>query len=142
MLKLVAESHVDHVPVEVIAFVLEKFKTRDGFFIESFELPAELPALENALYGPVAGDPPVTEATTEQRPGRSYPSRVVRLPKRESRVCSVIAGPYRDEACVLYTVFGGPPTPKEPTDPSLKEEERAAAVEFWSVHALSMNPQQ
>ncbi len=38
-------------------------------------------------------------------------------------------------ACVLYTAFGGPPTPQEPDDPGCKDVE--ASRRFWAEHALA-----
>jgi hypothetical protein len=42
-------------------------------------------------------------------------------------------------ACILYTAFGGPLTPKEPGDATLSGEERQESFKFWSQHALSAN---
>jgi hypothetical protein len=42
-------------------------------------------------------------------------------------------------ACILYTAFGGPLTPKEPGDAALSGEERQESFKFWSQHALSAN---
>jgi hypothetical protein len=139
MLTRHAESHVDHVPEDIVTHVLERFKDRDGFFIETFELPANLPALENALYGPACGDPPVREdeVIIGPRPGRHHNSRLVKRPTRQTRTCSVIAGPHDGLPCVLFTVFGGPVSPREVADPTLPAAELEKSQAFWAVHALA-----
>jgi hypothetical protein len=137
--KKIAESHVDHVPASVVEWALVRFADRAGFFIETVELPVELPELENALYGPVCGDEPVVDAVMVQRPGREYLSRMVERPVRKTRTVTVIAGPHGDEPCVLYTIFGGPVSPKELADPTLAEKDRGASEQFWAVHALAKN---
>lgn len=38
--------------------------------------------------------------------------------------------------CVLYTTYGGPAAPKEPTDPTIRPSEVRESDEFWSQHAL------
>jgi hypothetical protein len=38
-------------------------------------------------------------------------------------------------SCILFTAFGGPPTPQEPDDPTCKDPE--ASEKFWSEHALT-----
>lgn len=139
MLVLHGDSHTDHVPASVLKWLLEKFKDKDGFFIGSVELPEALPELFCGLYGPIMGDPPVVEPDVAYgcRPGRSYESRLCRMFERKTRLVTVIAGPHSNLPCVLYTAFGGPPSPKEVNDPTLKPEEREASVEFWSRHALA-----
>ena len=134
-----SESHVDHVPEAVIAHVLERFKDRDGFFIATFELPADLPTLDNALYGPACGDPPVPEAevTYALRPGRPYPSRLVNRPVRPTRTCSVVAGPHGGQSCVLFTVFGGPVSPREVQDCTRPNPDLTQSEVFWAEHALA-----
>lgn len=101
-------------------------------------LPDDLPDLDCGIYGPNVGDPPVQEHEVWYacRVGRRNVSRLVDRPSRPTRTLTVIFGHYRDEGCILFTAFGGPLAPKETTDPSLTEEERAASVEFWSRHAL------
>jgi hypothetical protein len=142
-LKVHPASHVDHVGSDIIDSVLAKFADRSGFFIESFELP-EGQTVECGLYGPACGDAPVTDAAVrmEARPGRENLSRLIDLPMRPTRTLTVIAGPTKDEdgtehACVLYTVYGGPVAPREPTDPTLPDHEREASEAFWAEHALA-----
>jgi len=136
------DSHTDHVSPETLEHVLERFAGRDGFFIETFELPDGRPPLPCALYGPDVGDAPVTDAecVMRARPGRAYQSRTVPRPARPTRTCTVIAGPYAGSPCVLFTAFGGPCAPKELGDPNLKPEERPASEAFWARHALASLP--
>lgn len=132
-------SHVDHVPAVVVEHVLDRFKDKEAFFIETFELPESLPTLDNALYGPMCGDDsvPESEVRYEPRPGRSNNSRLVDRPIRQTRTVTVIGGAHDGQPCVLFTVFGGPCSPKEPTDPYLKPEEVEKSKEFWAEHALA-----
>lgn len=136
------DSHVDHVPQSVVDLVLERYRDREAFFTDTFELPADATPLECALYGPKVGDEPVHERDTEMKPRgtRGYNSRMCNKRPRLTRTCTVIGGPHDGKSCVLFTVFGGPLTPKEPNDPYLKPEERAASVEFWDQHALAALP--
>ena len=136
MLKVLPASHTDHVNAEIIDMIVEKFKERDGFFIETFEVKGG--SFDCALYGPACGDGPITEARMEAREGREHLSRVIDAPTRKTNVLTVIAGPHESEPCVLYTAFGGPLSPKEPNDPFLKEEEREASTAFWKDHALAV----
>lgn len=141
MLTVHPESHLDHVPRDVLTYILGRFHDRTAFFKETFELPlffGDAP-LSCGLYGPVMGDPIITpqEVFFTDRPGRKYVSRMIVQPQRPTRLCSVIAGPYKGEPCVLFTVFGGSLAPRELYDPTLPEAERAASEEFWSQHALA-----
>lgn len=137
-MKLHTKSHTDHVSPEVVEYILNRFADRSAFFIETFELPAEIPAVACGLYGPVMGDGPIPDAdcVATTRPGRGWLSRTVDRPTRPTRTVTVIAGPFENEPCVLYTAFGGPLAPKEPGDPTLSDADRPAAVEFWAQHAL------
>lgn len=143
MLRLNAKSHTDHVPALVLGYVLGRFTNRTGFFTDTFELPDFLDTLPLGLYGPACGDPPVTESEVvyNWRTGRDWPSRCVNRVRRQTRTCTVIAGPFEGQDCVLYTVFGGPLAPPEVKDPVLLKDEAKylAAVEFWRDHAL-VNP--
>lgn len=167
MLKITADSHLDHgLTVAQLAWVLKQFTDRDGFFIETVELPEDLGTVACTLRGPLMGDKPLTEAEVFYAPRgeRPYKSRQHKWPPRETRKLSVIAGPHNGDNCVLYTAFGGPVTPREPADirrqleeleakrPALKfqgEEhdklyaqiedlrvKRAESDKFWSEHAL------
>jgi hypothetical protein len=162
MLTITSESHLDHdLTLGHLRLILERFGARDQFFAESIPLPETLPPLPCALRGPAVGLDPVPNAhvTLHPRPGRSYPSRLLRRPALDLtqigaplhygeealselwtpllvRTLTVIAGPGLGLPCVLYTAFGGPMAPREPGDPSLPEAERAASEAFWAEHAL------
>jgi len=137
-MKLHEKSHVGVTP-DVLVWVLDRFKGAGGFVKETVELPEGLTA-ESGLYGPAAGDDPVAEGDVfyEKRGDRANRSRMVRMPKRATRLVTVIAGPYEGEPCVLYTAHGGPCAPKEPGDVTIKSEgERKESEEFWADHALA-----
>jgi hypothetical protein len=133
------DSHTDHVSPDVLNFVLEKFKDRDGFFAEVIELPEGLTA-ECGLYGPIMGDPPVPEEEVSYlvRAGRMWRTRMVDRPKRQVKTVTVIGGSYQEHPCVLWTVYGGPLAPQELNDPALKDEDREKSRKFWSEHALNL----
>lgn len=134
------KSHTDHVDASVLNHVLQRFKDRNAFFSETFTLPADMPPLDCGLYGPAMGDKPVGEDSVHygHRGSRPAPSRLVDLPKRKTRTCTVIAGPFDGKPCVLYTVYGGPQAPREVADvPETDNEGRAASARFWSEHALA-----
>jgi hypothetical protein len=138
--KVVKDSHVDHGLTEAqLDWLLSQFKDRDGFFIETVELPEELGTVPCGLYGPTMGDDPVPaiETWVAARNGRAWASRLCDRPLRPVRQVTVIAGPHGDEPMVLYTAFGGPVAPREPGDTSMSNEERAKSQAFWDEHALS-----
>jgi len=136
------DSHVDHVPPEILEYALARCAGRSGFFVETFDLPPDFPPLDCALYGPACGDPPVAEAEVfyATRAGRLNESRMIHRPLRKTRTCTVIAGPLNDQPCVLYTLFGGPAAPREATDPNLQPEKREESLSFWRQHALANSP--
>lgn len=132
------DSHVDHSLTEAqIRYLLERFADRDGFFIETITLPAELGTVPCGLYGPLVGDSAIGEAevTHAARGTRSWTSRLIDLPARQQHEVTVVAGPHDGQACVLYTAYGGPLAPQEPGDPGCKDVEASAA--FWRQHALA-----
>lgn len=143
MLIITHASHLDHtLTTAQLKHALSTFSAKEGFFIESLVLPDELGRVPCGLYGPIVGDPPVSEdvVTYQRRGDRLYESRMV--PKlahrqRTTNVVTVIAGPNDGQTCVLYTIFGGPIAPKEVNDPTLKEGEREESVKFWREHALA-----
>lgn len=141
---LLKDSHTDHVSKEIVDYVLGLFKAKQSFFIETIELPDGLGLVECGLYGPAAGDLAVWEMHVwhAKRPGRSWMSRLINKPPRQTKVLTVVAGPYGGHPCVLYTVYGGPVAPRELDDPSLTNiAEYEAAKAFWAEHALSGAPQ-
>lgn len=132
------DSHLDHaLSAAHLSLVLSKLADRDGFFIETIELPDELASVPCGLFGPLMGDAPIGDEEVElkHRGPRTWLSRVIGREPRMVRTLTVIAGPHNGLPCVLYTAFGGPSTPQEPGDPSCKGVE--ASREFWSHHALA-----
>lgn len=128
-------SHLDHdlTPAHV-AWLTSHFADRTGFFLETVELPAELPPLTCALHGPLVGDAPVpeSEVSYRRRGDRPGASRLCARPPRPTRLLTVIAGPEGEDP------FGGPAAPREPFDLSLGGGEvLEASRAFWSEHALS-----
>lgn len=139
-MKITDESHLDHGLTEGhIDFLMGRFGDRKEFFIETVEVPTDLPSLTCGLHGPIMGDEPLGEDEVfyTVRPPREYPSRMTERAPRDTRLLTVIAGPDGDEPCVLYTAFGGPLAPREPGDPTLPPGDRAESEAFWSKHALS-----
>lgn len=145
------DSHLDHgLTPDVVDYLLARFKTRDAFFIETVEIPAELGTVPCGLYGPLMGDAPIgdDEVYFARRGDRDYDSRLVDRYPRPSTKVTVIAGPHDGEACVLYTAFGGPLAPKETIELERElavskvvrfgiRDEIAASRKFWGEHALA-----
>lgn len=136
------QSHLDHgLSKAVLAHLKRKYKGCTGFMLETITLPKNLGTVESALYGPAAGDAPIRDSQVYMSGrglDRTWKSRMVKAPMRQTRKLTVIAGPMGpDVPCGLYTAYGGPAAPREPGDPSMNEQETAEAVEFWSVHALA-----
>jgi hypothetical protein len=141
------ESHLDHgLSPAVVDYIFKRFADRQAFFIETFELPEEYGTVPCGLYGPAMGDGPIMDLHTESSPywapyyakrgNREYASRVINKGARPTRMVTVIAGPHEEHACILYTAFGGPITPKEPNDPTLAPDKREESEKFWREHAL------
>ncbi len=135
------DSHTDHVKSETLLYVLDRFREKDEFFIETFELPDHLPTLDCGLYGPAMGDGYIPEEDVVYTPrgDRGYASRIIDKPTRPTRTCTVIGGPYKGEKCVLYTVYGGPKAPLEPGNfpENFPDDQRQEALLFWARHALA-----
>src|SRR5438552_2479728 len=140
------DSHVDHGLTEAqLRHLFDRFAERQGFFLETIELPKDLGTVPCGLWGPIVGDPPIGEAEVchERRGDRAWTSRLVERPARLTRLVTVIAGPHEEDGengtikhpCVLYTAFGGPASPQEPDDPDCKD--LVASVAFWREHALA-----
>ena len=141
MLKITADSHTDHGLTEhALAWIESQFADRDGFFIATVDLPEDLGPLTCALYGPIMGDPEVSENDVIHgtRGTRAWESRLIERHARLTRKLTVIAGPHGEDPCILYTAFGGPLAPQEPGDPGCKDV--AASRVFWSKHALATLP--
>ena len=151
MLTITTDSHLDHALTDSqIDYILKRFSDRNGFFIETFELPEGLGKVPCGLYGPIVGDAPVMIGTFDEKRGdRPYTSRMVRLPPRETRTVTVIAGPHENHTCLLFTAYGGPLAPKEPGEIRAMLElacadhhagiaaQLARSEEFWAEHALA-----
>jgi len=141
-------SHCDHVSEALLAYVESRFRDRQGFFVECIMLPPDLAVgLTSALYGPMCGDPPVTDDMVYYACliGRERPSRLIDLEPRPTNLLTVIAVPHEEHACILHTVFGGHASPKEVNDPSLAlatPADRERSAEFWAAHALARPIQQ
>lgn len=137
-MKLIAESHTDHVTAEHLTWILEHFRDRTGFFIETVTLPESLPMLSCDLWGPATGEDPVPESAVfyARRGNRKGESRLVRRERLKTWQMTVVAGPEGDEPCVLYTAYGGPAAPREPWDESLDDAGRDESTRFWAEHAL------
>lgn len=141
-LEITAASHVDHhlTPAH-LAWLQERFKDKEGFFIETLTLPDSLQEVLCGIYGPSVGDEPVaeTDVTYVIRGARKCASRMVARPNRPTRTLTVIAGPNDGKPCVLYTSYGGPCAPREPGDPGIASwDDIVAARAFWAEHALAV----
>ncbi len=131
--------HADHgVSESTLVWALAQINP-NGFFLRTLTLPEGHVDLLNALYGPSAGDAPVSDdqvhfvKRSEDRP----PSRMVKLPKRPTRLITLI-GIQADGEVTIFTAYGGPAAEREPGDPTLRtDEEKAAAVAYWATHALA-----
>ena len=140
MLTITTHSHLDHdLTAAHLAFMLERYKGWDEFFLDTVELPKHLPPLCCGLYGPTMGDAPVLDADVvlQPRTGRAWPSRLVDRPMRTTRLLTTVAGPHEGLSCMLYTSYGGPEAPREPGDPTLVGDTLAQATAFWAQHALA-----
>ena len=140
MLKITSDSHTDHaLTQDHLDFILATFADKDAFFIETLELPERLSGLPSAIYGPIVGDSPVNDedVTMAVRGDRKGVSRMVQRKARLSRQLTVIAGPHKEEPCILFTAYGGPCAPKEPFDCEEGSDERSQSDEFWDKHAFA-----
>jgi hypothetical protein len=131
--------HADHgVSSETIAWALSHINPT-GFFLRTLELPEGHCDLLSALYGPLAGDAPVSDDVvhfakrSEDRPA----SRMVSQAKRPTRLLTVI-GTAKDGDVTIFTAYGGPCAPREPGDATLAtDEEKKESSDFWAQHALA-----
>lgn len=123
-MKIIADSHLDHGLTPAHLAWLASLDASGGVVsVMTLTLPDELPALQCALYGPAMGDAPVVEGIIlSMRGERTWWSRTVALPARETRFVTIVTGSHGDEPCVLYTAYGGPAAPREPGDPLLRAE--------------------
>lgn len=151
-MKIISESHLDHhlTPAH-IEFIRTAYADREGFFVQTVDMPASLDPLPCHLHGPAMGDEPIPEAevTYARRKDRKGPSRLCHRGPRMTQKLTVIGGPPEPGSTetVLYTAYGGPSAPREPYDvpvivpsPSPRFGEAAQLIEsvmFWREHALS-----
>ena len=140
MLEILPESHVDHVDQAVLDHLVARYQNKANpdrkTIVETIELPVGMD-VECGLFGPAMGDPPVSEAGVTYRPrnGRAWPSRLIAGTPRRTRKLTVVMGEYGDHELVLYTTYGGPSAPPEPSDPN-KQPASEESLAFWCEHAL------
>jgi len=130
--------HADHgISSAQLSYAYDKIvaDTPDGFFIRQVVLPHELGNVPCGLHGPAMGDPAVTdeEVTYESRGDRPWSDRLV---NREPRFVNYVqAIGIRDgDKVQLFTCYGGPLAPQNPSDPSNQDVEGSKT--FWALHAL------
>jgi hypothetical protein len=130
--------HADHgISNDLILSAVMRLKPEEGFSALTLEL--EEACVMSALYGPKAGDGPVTDAEVDmvKRSEDRPPSRMVDKPKRPSSKLTVV-GVRSGEAATIYTAYGGPLAPREPGDASMTTDaEKAESAAFWAEHALA-----
>jgi hypothetical protein len=141
MAKISKIFHADHgISPEVLGEMLDVLSPAEGFFLRTGTLPDHAPDVQNALYGPAAGDPAIDEAQVVYRqrtPDRPM-SRMVELPTRPTRLVTIIGINGGDEGYTLFTAYGGPAAEREVGDKSLvTDAQKATAAAFWSQHALA-----
>lgn len=131
--------HADHSLTQAHKdFLVERFSTKTGFFLETIEMPEALPSLPCGLHGPLMGDEPIqdSETTMKARGERPGLSRRVNRANRPSRLLSAIGGIHEGKMW-FFTAYGGPVAPKEVYDTE-EGAERKASEEFWADHALGL----
>lgn len=93
-------------------------------------------------FGRIVGRSGCVRTTTEdhivfkRRTGRQHESRCVRNRKGDETSCVTMIVAHNGDHVRLITAWVGHPAQKELGDPTMTAEERAAAIEFWSTHAL------
>ena len=137
-------AHDDHdLQSEHLELIDQALAKWDGSFIKwVLTLPDHLPSIPSALYGPAAGDAPITEeqVTYEKRNDRPGPSRLIDAPMRPARNLVVIGMKVGDGTLMLFTAYGtqaNEVSPREWWDSGMKPHEAIEAATFWSEHALA-----
>ena len=137
-------AHDDHdLQPEHLAVIDEALADWDGsFMIRVLQLPESCPSLPSALYGPTAGDAPITEeqVTYEKRNDRPGPSRLIDAPMRPARNLVLIGMQVEDGTMLLFTAYGtqsDTPSPREWWDASMTPRAAMEAAKFWNEHALA-----
>ena len=132
-------AHKDHTMTEAIrAWALSQFVALSGgFHVSTFTIPADLGTAPNAMHGPSEGDAPIeeSEAFYGTRGDRPVLSRLCDRAPRSSKLVTVIG--INQAEPVIFTMYGGPAAPREPSDASMSPEERETARKYWAAHALS-----
>lgn len=154
-MKVIKESHLDHgIPENTISWVLEKHADVSEFIKTTVTLCPEMEEVDNALYGPVCGDQPISENQVsygKRGYGRKWLSRFIDRPLRKSNKLTLIAGPVEGhDEIIVYTIHGGPVAAEEVGDlqtrlkntDSLSEKKQLTirlneSKTFWEQHALS-----
>lgn len=134
-MKMHADTHLDHgLTQQQIDYLFGFFEHRAGFFVQTIILPDALGTVPCALHL----DVPESEAHYVHRGERTYESRVCERAPYQTNVVTVVAGPAddNDPTVYLFTAYGGPEAPQEPSDPKCRDVEKSRA--FWSKAALSV----
>jgi len=137
-------GHDDHpITSEQLEFIQthpELITLEEGTFVcKVLSLPEYLGTIPSALYGPDAGDEPITEEQVVwlKRSDRDQSSRCIELPDRPAKNVCVI-GIIGKTAFTIYGTQSKTPAPREPWDDSIETTEEAAhSFQWWSEHALS-----
>lgn len=116
---------------QLLAEAVEKVVYTNPFWMETLDM------------GRIIGKDGCVEVTEEDdtcwacRPGRKLPSHLVfNKQPVETPYFTVGMCTDNDGLVTIFTAFAGKKAPKEPLDPTLKEEERAESEAFWATHAL------
>ncbi len=141
------DSHCDHnLSQAQFDYVLKEFVASTEYdpehpkvITKSITLPPEFGYVPCALHGPIMGQAPVKddEVVLGYRGSRRWPSRLVDRPVQMVPMVTIIVGPYDGEPLVLYTMYGGPPAPREVGDPNLTGQDIDESRKFWAEHALA-----
>tara|TARA_R100001443_G_scaffold25942_4_gene39065 strand:- start:16541 stop:17038 length:498 start_codon:yes stop_codon:yes gene_type:complete len=150
-------AHDDHdLQSEHLTYIDTVLSDWDGsFIIKCLKLPDELPSIPSALYGPEAGDDPITNDQVFYlvRNNRRGPSRLINAPMRPARNLVVIGMQVEDGTMLLFTAYGtqaSMASPKEwwdypppdltgmcPRELSVWCQRTSESADFWSLHALA-----
>ena len=130
----ISEAQMDYIARTTMT-IMDLDPNLSGFFIRQVAIPPELGEVPCGLYGPAMGDDPVgdDEVTYESRGDRPWKDRLINKPMRPVQYVQVIGiedhGKY-----TVFTVYGGPLAPQNPSDPSNEDVE--SSKQFWAEHAL------
>ncbi len=99
-MKIIAASHLDHgLPVDVAAYIAERFADPRRFLHRNHRAARGAPVGEVRASRPMRGDAPISDLETwyELRGNRRGPTRFCARPLRVTRLVTVVAGPINDE---------------------------------------------